>query len=68
MTQEKQMLLDFFKMVIHPDHYRSTWRDGDFIVEFVPDTQDDVPDAKTGPNGTQAATLANENPVPEPAE
>ena len=30
------MLLDFFKMVIHPDHYRSTWRDGDFIVEFVP--------------------------------
>ena len=62
------MLLDFFKMVVHPDHYRSNWRDGDFIVEFVPETQDDVMDAETRPTGKEAATQVNEAPVSEPAE
>ncbi len=62
------MLLDFFKMVVHPDHYRSAWRDGDFIVEFAPDSQDEAPEAETHQTGKEAAVLDSVDVVTEPAE
>ena len=35
------MLLDFLELISHPDHYKTTWRDGDLIVEHVPEAPED---------------------------
>ena len=62
------MLLDFLDLISHPENYRSTWRDGDLIIEFAPETKLDISNEEHQSGQVQAAGAGHNAQVTEPAE
>ena len=62
------MLLDFLELISHPEHYRTTWRDGDLIVEHAPEAQNVATDSDQQPAGAEVAGLADVDLASQPAE
>ncbi len=62
------MLLDFLELISHPEHYRTTWRDGDFIVEHAPEAQNVAAGSDQQLDGAEVAGLADMDLAAQPAE